>query len=94
MAATPRSSCDQPSENESRCGNAAAHRRPSRSGIPVARVVIAGDSAGGGLTVAALVALRDAGDHSPFASILPEGQQALDRIGGFIRERVAAAGSP
>ena len=29
-----------------------------------------------------------------FASVLPEGQQALDRVGEFIRERVAVAGSP
>jgi monoterpene epsilon-lactone hydrolase len=33
------------------------------------RVVIAGDSAGGGLTVAALVALRDAGDPLPAAGV-------------------------
>lgn len=33
------------------------------------RVVLAGDSAGGGLTIAALVALRDAGDPPPAAGV-------------------------
>jgi monoterpene epsilon-lactone hydrolase len=33
------------------------------------RVVVAGDSAGGGLTVAALVALRNAGGHMPVAGV-------------------------
>src|SRR5206468_12868333 len=34
------------------------------------KVVIAGDSAGGGLTVATLLALRDAGDPLPVAGVL------------------------
>ncbi|UCB43720.1 MAG: alpha/beta hydrolase [Dehalococcoidales bacterium] len=39
------------------------------SGVEPSRVVIAGDSAGGGLTVAALVALRDAGEPLPAAGV-------------------------
>jgi len=39
------------------------------SGINPARVVIAGESAGGGLTVATLVALRDAGEPLPAAAV-------------------------
>jgi acetyl esterase/lipase len=36
---------------------------------PAARIVIAGDSAGGGLTIAALLALRDAGVPLPAAAV-------------------------
>jgi len=39
------------------------------NGADPARMVIAGDSAGGGLTVATLVALRDAGDPLPAAGV-------------------------
>lgn len=39
------------------------------TGADPARLVIAGDSAGGGLTVAILVALRDAGDPLPAAAV-------------------------
>jgi len=38
-------------------------------GVHPARIVIAGDSAGGGLTLAALLALRDAGDPMPAAAV-------------------------
>ena len=38
-------------------------------GTPAGKVVIGGDSAGGGLTVATLVALRDAGDSMPSAGV-------------------------
>lgn len=37
--------------------------------VPPERLVLAGDSAGGGLTVATLVALRDAGDPLPAAGV-------------------------
>ncbi|MEW6441879.1 MAG: alpha/beta hydrolase [bacterium] len=37
--------------------------------IPAGRIAVAGDSAGGGLTVAAFVALRDQGDRLPAAGI-------------------------
>jgi monoterpene epsilon-lactone hydrolase len=39
------------------------------SGVKPGRVVIAGESAGGGLTVATLVALRDAGEPLPAAAV-------------------------
>jgi len=47
----------------------AAYRWLLSTGVDPARLVIAGDSAGGGLTVATLVALRDAGDPLPAAAV-------------------------
>jgi acetyl esterase/lipase len=46
-----------------------AYRWLLAQGVDPARVVVAGDSAGGGLTVAALVSLRDAGDTLPAAAV-------------------------
>lgn len=47
----------------------AAYRWLLSTGVDPARVVIAGDSAGGGLTVATLLALRDADEPLPAAGI-------------------------
>jgi len=47
----------------------AVYRWLLSSGIDPAQLVIAGDSAGGGLTIATLVALRDAGDPLPAAAV-------------------------
>ena len=47
----------------------AAYRWLLAQGVPAERVVVAGDSAGGGLTVATLLALRDAGDPLPAAAV-------------------------
>jgi len=47
----------------------AAYRWLLSAGTSPARTVIAGDSAGGGLTVATLVALRDAGQPLPAAAV-------------------------
>ena len=47
----------------------AGYRWLLSNGADPARTVIAGDSAGGGLTVATLVALRDAGDPLPAAAV-------------------------
>ena len=47
----------------------AAYRWLLAQGIAPERIVVAGDSAGGGLTVATLVALRDAGDPLPAAGV-------------------------
>ena len=49
--------------------SAATYRRPLSVGVNPTRLVIAGESAGGGLTVATLVALRDAGEPLPAAGI-------------------------
>ena len=47
----------------------AAYRHLLDSGYPAHRIAISGDSAGGGLTIATLVAARDAGLHQPLAGI-------------------------
>lgn len=48
----------------------AAYRRLLADGAPAQSIVIAGDSAGGGLALATLVALRDAGDPLPAGALL------------------------
>jgi epsilon-lactone hydrolase len=48
----------------------AAYRALIVAGTPAGRIVVAGDSAGGGLALALLVALRDAGDALPAAAVL------------------------
>jgi len=47
----------------------AAYRWLVGQGVAPGRVVVAGDSAGGGLTVATLLALRDAGDPLPACGV-------------------------
>ncbi len=47
----------------------AAYRWLRAQGVPATEIVIAGDSAGGGLTMATLLALRDAGDELPAAGV-------------------------
>jgi acetyl esterase/lipase len=48
----------------------AAYRWLQSEGVPTNEIYIIGDSAGGGLTAALLLALRDAGDPLPAAGIL------------------------
>lgn len=48
----------------------AAYRRLVADGTPPDSIVVAGDSAGGGLALASLAALRDAGDPLPAAAVL------------------------
>lgn len=48
----------------------AVYRELLTSGIRPENIVIAGDSAGGGLTVATLLSLRDSGDPLPGAAVL------------------------
>lgn len=47
----------------------AAYRWLLQGGVAARRLVVAGDSAGGGLTLATLLALRDAGDPLPAAGV-------------------------
>lgn len=48
----------------------AAYRSLLEAGHPPGEIVIAGDSAGGGLTLATLLALREAGDPLPAAAVV------------------------
>jgi monoterpene epsilon-lactone hydrolase len=48
----------------------AAYRALVDAGTPPGHIVVAGDSAGGGLALALLVALRDAGDELPAGAVL------------------------
>jgi acetyl esterase/lipase len=59
----------------------AAYRWLLGQGIAPERLVIAGDSAGGGLTVATLVALRDADDPLPAAAVCLSPWVDLEAIG-------------
>lgn len=47
----------------------AAYRALLNKGLPPERIVLAGDSAGGGLVVSMLLALRDAGDPMPAGAL-------------------------
>ena len=59
----------------------AAYRWLLSTGVDPARLVIAGDSAGGGLTVATLVALRDARDPLPAAAVCLSPWVDLEMLG-------------
>lgn len=60
----------------------AAYRGLVASGTPPARIVVAGDSAGGGLTLATLLSLRDAGDELPSAGVCLSPWTDLEGTGG------------
>src|SRR3546814_15553279 len=66
----------------------AAYRWVVAGGADPARVVIAGDSAGGGLTLATLVALRAAGDSLPAAGVCLSPWADLKNGSASCRERV------
>jgi monoterpene epsilon-lactone hydrolase len=57
--------------------------------VKPARITIAGDSAGGGLTVATLVALRDAGTELPAAAVCLSPWVDLEGIGESMTTKVA-----
>jgi acetyl esterase/lipase len=67
----------------------AAARFLWKQGVAPERTAFAGDSAGGGLTVAALVALRDAGDPLPGAGVCLSPWTDLTLTRGSHRSRAA-----
>ncbi|MFL9951384.1 alpha/beta hydrolase [Paraburkholderia agricolaris] len=63
----------------------AAYRQLVADGTPPESIVISGDSAGGGLALATLVALRDAGDPLPAGGLLFSPWTDLAAAGASIR---------
>ena len=57
-------------------------------GVPSANIVISGDSAGGGLTVATLVSARDAGLPQPAAMVLLSPWTDLEGLGASMDSKV------
>jgi phosphinothricin tripeptide acetyl hydrolase len=58
-------------------------------GFAPERIAVAGDSAGGGLTLATLVALRDAGDPAPAAGLCISPWTDLALTGGSVQTKAA-----
>src|SRR5438105_3214737 len=69
----------------------AGYRWLLAQGVEPERVIIAGDSAGGGLTVATLIALRDAGERLPAAAVCISPWTDLEGTGESAKTRAAAA---
>jgi len=67
-----------------------AYRWLLSTGVDPARLVIAGDSAGGGLTVATLVALRDAGEPLPQAVVCLSPWVDLEGLGESMTTKAEA----
>ncbi len=66
----------------------AAYRWLRKQSVPARSIVVAGDSAGGGLTLATLLALRDAGDELPAAGICISPVTDLAKEGESMRTKV------
>ena len=67
----------------------AAYRWLLGQGIAPSRIIIAGDSAGGGLTLATLVALRDAGDPLPTAAVCMSPWVDMEALGDSMQTNAA-----
>jgi monoterpene epsilon-lactone hydrolase len=65
----------------------AVYRELIRSGVRPENMVIGGDSAGGGLTMATLLALRDEGDPLPAAAVLISPWTDLEGTGESMKAR-------
>ncbi|MFJ6263071.1 alpha/beta hydrolase [Rhodococcus erythropolis] len=67
-----------------------AYRWLLSTGISADRIVVAGDSAGGGMTVAVMVALRDAGDALPAGAVCISPLADLAHTGRTVHEKAHA----
>ncbi|MFQ5472964.1 MAG: alpha/beta hydrolase, partial [Dehalococcoidia bacterium] len=65
----------------------AGYRWLLSTGVPSSRIVIAGDSGGGGLTMATLLALRDFGEPRPAAAVCMSPWVDLTCEGASLRQR-------
>ena len=65
----------------------AAYRSMLASGLKASRIAVAGDSAGGGLTVATLVAIRDARLASPGAGVCLSPWTDLEGLGDSMKTK-------
>ena len=65
----------------------AAYRWLLKAGIPPARIAVAGDSAGGGLTVATMVKLREEGEPLPAAAVCLSPWVDMEGIGESMKTR-------
>jgi len=70
----------------------AAYRWLRAQGLAAKDIAIAGDSAGGGLTLATMVALRDAGDDLPACGVCISPWADLELTGGSMTSRAAQDG--
>src|ERR1700720_2801471 len=68
----------------------AAYRWLLAQGYKPGKIVISGDSAGGGLTLATLIALRDAGTAMPAAAVPISPWADLEGTGASVKTRAAA----
>lgn len=66
----------------------AAYRWLRDQGVPAKSIVVAGDSAGGGLTLATLLSLKQAGDDLPAAAICMSPVTDLAKEGQSMRTKV------
>ncbi|MCC7365550.1 MAG: alpha/beta hydrolase [Dehalococcoidia bacterium] len=67
----------------------AAYRALLKSGIPASRLAIAGDSAGGGLTLATVASLKATGDELPATALCISPWTDLALTGGSLKSRAA-----
>jgi acetyl esterase/lipase len=72
----------------------AAYRWIISTGVNPTSVVIAGDSAGGGLTLATLIALRDAADPLPAAAICMSPWVDLECLGETLAQQYLGDADP
>jgi acetyl esterase/lipase len=68
----------------------ATYRWMIDQGIPPARIILAGDSAGGGLALAALVALRNAGEPLPAGAVCISPWADLALSGASVKSKAGA----
>jgi epsilon-lactone hydrolase len=67
-----------------------AYRWLKTNGTAADRIVVAGDSAGGGLAISTMIALRDSGSHLPAAAVCISPLTDLAHTGASVHEKAYA----